>query len=89
MHIHLNIGAPKSLRGILLERGEGVGLELASAETYSVTAFDPKRFTFAEFREFRAGKDFFDTCRSPEACCELTLQVSPMLPGRPPFLSVL
>uniref|UniRef100_A0A8C5FRA8 Uroporphyrinogen decarboxylase n=1 Tax=Gadus morhua TaxID=8049 RepID=A0A8C5FRA8_GADMO len=27
-----------------------------------------------EFREFRAGKDFFDTCRSPEACCELTLQ---------------
>ncbi|XP_063075119.1 uroporphyrinogen decarboxylase [Engraulis encrasicolus] len=27
-----------------------------------------------EFRESRAGKDFFDTCRSPEACCELTLQ---------------
>ncbi|TSO25254.1 Uroporphyrinogen decarboxylase [Bagarius yarrelli] len=27
-----------------------------------------------EFREFRAGKDFFDTCRSPEDCCELTLQ---------------
>ncbi|KAG7258074.1 hypothetical protein CRUP_002375 [Coryphaenoides rupestris] len=27
-----------------------------------------------EFREFRAGKDFFDTCRSPEGCCELTLQ---------------
>uniref|UniRef100_A0A3Q2Q2V0 Uroporphyrinogen decarboxylase n=1 Tax=Fundulus heteroclitus TaxID=8078 RepID=A0A3Q2Q2V0_FUNHE len=27
-----------------------------------------------EFREVRAGKDFFDTCRSPEACCELTLQ---------------
>ncbi|KAM9789930.1 uroporphyrinogen decarboxylase [Neosynchiropus ocellatus] len=27
-----------------------------------------------EFREFRAGKDFFETCRSPEACCELTLQ---------------
>lgn len=29
----------------------------------------------AEFRESRAGKDFFETCRSPEACCELTLQV--------------
>ncbi len=29
-----------------------------------------------EFRESRAGKDFFETCRSPEACCELTLQVS-------------
>lgn len=28
-----------------------------------------------EFREARAGKDFFETCRSPEACCELTLQV--------------
>ncbi|XP_042283955.1 uroporphyrinogen decarboxylase [Thunnus thynnus] len=27
-----------------------------------------------EFREARAGKDFFETCRSPEACCELTLQ---------------
>ncbi|KAF1383327.1 hypothetical protein PFLUV_G00130780 [Perca fluviatilis] len=27
-----------------------------------------------EFRESRAGKDFFDTCRSPETCCELTLQ---------------
>ncbi|XP_064415820.1 uroporphyrinogen decarboxylase isoform X1 [Latimeria chalumnae] len=27
-----------------------------------------------EFRETRAGKDFFATCRSPEACCELTLQ---------------
>ncbi|CAB1326228.1 unnamed protein product [Coregonus sp. 'balchen'] len=27
-----------------------------------------------EFREFRAGKDFFETCRSPAACCELTLQ---------------
>ncbi|XP_077472319.1 uroporphyrinogen decarboxylase isoform X1 [Stigmatopora argus] len=27
-----------------------------------------------EFREFRAGKDFFETCRSPDACCELTLQ---------------
>lgn len=31
-----------------------------------------------EFREFRAGKDFFETCRSPEACCELTLQVPPL-----------
>uniref|UniRef100_A0A3Q2VHB7 Uroporphyrinogen decarboxylase n=1 Tax=Haplochromis burtoni TaxID=8153 RepID=A0A3Q2VHB7_HAPBU len=27
-----------------------------------------------EFRESRAGKDFFETCQSPEACCELTLQ---------------
>ncbi|CAO2588629.1 Uroporphyrinogen decarboxylase [Lemmus lemmus] len=27
-----------------------------------------------EFRETRAGQDFFSTCRSPEACCELTLQ---------------
>ncbi|XP_016150523.1 uroporphyrinogen decarboxylase-like isoform X1 [Sinocyclocheilus grahami] len=27
-----------------------------------------------EFRESRAAKDFFETCRSPEACCELTLQ---------------
>uniref|UniRef100_A0A4W5K0B5 Uroporphyrinogen decarboxylase n=1 Tax=Hucho hucho TaxID=62062 RepID=A0A4W5K0B5_9TELE len=27
-----------------------------------------------EFRESRAGKDFFATCRSPAACCELTLQ---------------
>ncbi|XP_068604945.1 uroporphyrinogen decarboxylase [Brachionichthys hirsutus] len=27
-----------------------------------------------EFRETRSGKDFFETCRSPEACCELTLQ---------------
>ncbi|KAK7159217.1 hypothetical protein R3I94_005520 [Phoxinus phoxinus] len=27
-----------------------------------------------EFRELRALKDFFETCRSPEACCELTLQ---------------
>ncbi|RVE61555.1 hypothetical protein OJAV_G00172860 [Oryzias javanicus] len=27
-----------------------------------------------EFREWREGKDFFDTCRSPEVCCELTLQ---------------
>uniref|UniRef100_A0A3B4GZ90 Uroporphyrinogen decarboxylase n=1 Tax=Pundamilia nyererei TaxID=303518 RepID=A0A3B4GZ90_9CICH len=26
-----------------------------------------------EFRESRAGKDFFETCQSPEACCELTL----------------
>ncbi|KAI2516826.1 uroporphyrinogen decarboxylase, partial [Homo sapiens] len=28
-----------------------------------------------EFRETRAAQDFFSTCRSPEACCELTLQV--------------
>ncbi|KAF6112144.1 uroporphyrinogen decarboxylase [Phyllostomus discolor] len=27
-----------------------------------------------EFREARAAQDFFSTCRSPEACCELTLQ---------------
>ncbi|CAG10903.1 unnamed protein product, partial [Tetraodon nigroviridis] len=27
-----------------------------------------------EFRKAREGRDFFDTCRSPEACCELTLQ---------------
>ncbi|XP_028938840.1 uroporphyrinogen decarboxylase isoform X2 [Ornithorhynchus anatinus] len=27
-----------------------------------------------EFRETRAARDFFSTCRSPEACCELTLQ---------------
>uniref|UniRef100_A0A674MMG6 Uroporphyrinogen decarboxylase n=1 Tax=Takifugu rubripes TaxID=31033 RepID=A0A674MMG6_TAKRU len=27
-----------------------------------------------EFRKTREGRDFFDTCRSPEACCELTLQ---------------
>ncbi|KAM6918835.1 uroporphyrinogen decarboxylase [Xenentodon cancila] len=27
-----------------------------------------------EFREFREGKDFFETCRSPADCCELTLQ---------------
>lgn len=27
-----------------------------------------------EFRESREGKDFFEMCRSPEACCELTLQ---------------
>ncbi|XP_024129373.1 uroporphyrinogen decarboxylase isoform X2 [Oryzias melastigma] len=27
-----------------------------------------------EFREWREGKDFFETCRSPEVCCELTLQ---------------
>lgn len=30
---------------------------------------------YAEFRETRAAQDFFSTCRSPEACCELTLQV--------------
>lgn len=38
--------------------------------------------TSAEFREARDGRDFFDTCRSPEACCELTLQVAPCLPLR-------
>uniref|UniRef100_A0A8C6L3M2 Uroporphyrinogen decarboxylase n=1 Tax=Nothobranchius furzeri TaxID=105023 RepID=A0A8C6L3M2_NOTFU len=27
-----------------------------------------------EFRASREGKDFFETCRSPEHCCELTLQ---------------
>ncbi|KAM4642685.1 uroporphyrinogen decarboxylase [Discoglossus pictus] len=27
-----------------------------------------------EFRETRAGQDFFASCRSPEICCELTLQ---------------
>ncbi|XP_027693884.1 uroporphyrinogen decarboxylase [Vombatus ursinus] len=27
-----------------------------------------------EFLATRAGQDFFDTCRSPETCCELTLQ---------------
>ncbi|XP_068098630.1 uroporphyrinogen decarboxylase [Hyperolius riggenbachi] len=27
-----------------------------------------------EFRETRAAQDFFETCRSPEICCELTLQ---------------
>ncbi|GAB5575005.1 uroporphyrinogen decarboxylase isoform X1 [Prionailurus iriomotensis] len=27
-----------------------------------------------QFRETRAAQDFFSTCRSPEACCELTLQ---------------
>ncbi|KAM8805796.1 uroporphyrinogen decarboxylase [Eudromia elegans] len=27
-----------------------------------------------EFRETRAAQDFFATCRSPKACCELTLQ---------------
>ncbi|XP_058031229.1 uroporphyrinogen decarboxylase isoform X3 [Ahaetulla prasina] len=27
-----------------------------------------------EFRETRAAQDFFATCRSPETCCELTLQ---------------
>ncbi|XP_001375996.1 uroporphyrinogen decarboxylase isoform X1 [Monodelphis domestica] len=27
-----------------------------------------------EFQETRAGQDFFITCRSPETCCELTLQ---------------
>lgn len=35
----------------------------------------------AEFREIRAGKDFFDTCRSPEDCCELTLQVKTQMIG--------
>ncbi|XP_056389089.1 LOW QUALITY PROTEIN: uroporphyrinogen decarboxylase [Hyla sarda] len=28
----------------------------------------------AEFRETRAAQDFFASCRSPEVCCELTLQ---------------
>uniref|UniRef100_A0A8D3CBM5 Uroporphyrinogen decarboxylase n=1 Tax=Scophthalmus maximus TaxID=52904 RepID=A0A8D3CBM5_SCOMX len=41
-----------------------------------------------EFRESRAGKDFFDTCRSPETCCELTLQALgmdvQMVPGKGP-----
>uniref|UniRef100_A0A9J8BCS2 Uroporphyrinogen decarboxylase n=1 Tax=Cyprinus carpio carpio TaxID=630221 RepID=A0A9J8BCS2_CYPCA len=41
-----------------------------------------------EFRESRAGKDFFETCRSPEACCELTLQAMgmevQMSPGKGP-----
>uniref|UniRef100_A0A8C5QLW5 Uroporphyrinogen decarboxylase n=1 Tax=Leptobrachium leishanense TaxID=445787 RepID=A0A8C5QLW5_9ANUR len=27
-----------------------------------------------EFRETRAGQDFFASCRNPEICCELTLQ---------------
>ncbi|CAN0128230.1 uroporphyrinogen decarboxylase [Lampetra fluviatilis] len=27
-----------------------------------------------EFRETRAGQDFFETCRNPELCCKLTLQ---------------
>ncbi|XP_053101453.1 uroporphyrinogen decarboxylase isoform X2 [Hemicordylus capensis] len=29
---------------------------------------------FAEFRQTRGDQDFFATCRSPETCCELTLQ---------------
>ncbi|XP_062047156.1 uroporphyrinogen decarboxylase isoform X2 [Lepus europaeus] len=41
-----------------------------------------------EFRETRAAQDFFSTCRSPEACCELTLQALgmevTMIPGKGP-----
>uniref|UniRef100_A0A8C6D1E1 Uroporphyrinogen decarboxylase n=1 Tax=Moschus moschiferus TaxID=68415 RepID=A0A8C6D1E1_MOSMO len=41
-----------------------------------------------EFRETRAAQDFFSTCRSPEACCELTLQALgmevTMVPGKGP-----
>ncbi|XP_048671452.1 uroporphyrinogen decarboxylase isoform X6 [Marmota marmota marmota] len=41
-----------------------------------------------EFRETRATQDFFSTCRSPEACCELTLQALgmevTMVPGKGP-----
>ncbi|XP_054994080.1 uroporphyrinogen decarboxylase isoform X2 [Sorex araneus] len=41
-----------------------------------------------EFREARAAQDFFSTCRSPEACCELTLQALgmevTMVPGKGP-----
>uniref|UniRef100_A0A8D0G7T4 Uroporphyrinogen decarboxylase n=1 Tax=Sphenodon punctatus TaxID=8508 RepID=A0A8D0G7T4_SPHPU len=42
----------------------------------------------AEFRETRAAQDFFATCRSPETCCELTLQALGMevvmVPGKGP-----
>ncbi|XP_044297866.1 uroporphyrinogen decarboxylase isoform X3 [Varanus komodoensis] len=41
-----------------------------------------------EFREKRAAQDFFATCRSPEMCCELTLQALGMevvmVPGKGP-----
>ncbi|XP_022431269.1 uroporphyrinogen decarboxylase isoform X3 [Delphinapterus leucas] len=41
-----------------------------------------------EFRETRAAQDFFSTCRSPETCCELTLQALgmevTMVPGKGP-----
>lgn len=40
-----------------------------------------------EFRESRAGKDFFETCRSPEDCCELTLQVRNFNTAKKPKLS--
>jgi len=39
----------------------------------------------AEFRETRAAQDFFDTCRSPKLCCELTLQVIVLCGGCVPF----
>lgn len=39
----------------------------------------------AEFRETRAAQDFFDTCRSPKLCCELTLQVIVLWRGCVPF----
>uniref|UniRef100_S4RCN1 Uroporphyrinogen decarboxylase n=1 Tax=Petromyzon marinus TaxID=7757 RepID=S4RCN1_PETMA len=41
-----------------------------------------------EFRETRAGQDFFETCQNPELCCKLTLQAMGMevvmTPGKGP-----
>lgn len=45
---------------------------------FHVQSMDTEGFLLlpcAEFRETRAAQDFFATCRSPEKCCELTLQV--------------
>lgn len=67
-------------------QGQGLGVEV---KLWKVISFwgalegsrGSSRLSFAflllstEFRETRAAQDFFSTCRSPEACCELTLQV--------------
>lgn len=60
-------GKPEILDGEVLQR-KMVNLEDLIAESCPPCPL-------VEFRETRAAQDFFSTCRSPEACCELTLQV--------------
>nr|XP_020753033.1 uroporphyrinogen decarboxylase isoform X2 [Odocoileus virginianus texanus] len=58
-------------------RSLGRGQAQIQSITGSVLAFTDIlswRRKSLEFRETRAAQDFFSTCRSPEACCELTLQ---------------
>ncbi|XP_015978986.2 uroporphyrinogen decarboxylase isoform X2 [Rousettus aegyptiacus] len=102
LRVRLKWGLPRSYRRLIME-ANGLGpcsfpelkndtfLRAAWGEDTDYTPVWCMRQAgryLPEFRETRAAQDFFSTCRSPEACCELTLQALgmevTMVPGKGP-----